>query len=57
MVDNLAGDGVEPKPAKIEASGDAKPTVNVKPFKVKIPFQANIGKIEEKPKHVPIGVV
>jgi hypothetical protein len=38
MVDNVAGDDVEPKPAKIEASGvgfdDVKPTVNVKPFKV-----------------------
>ena len=64
MVDNVAGDDVEPKPAKIEAfgdasgvgSGDVKPTVNVKPFKVKIPFQANIGKIEE-PKPIPIGVV
>jgi hypothetical protein len=61
MVDNVADDDVEPKPAKIEASdigsGDVKQTVNVKPFKVKIPFQANIGKIEEKPKPVPIGVV
>ena len=64
MVDNVAGDDIEPKPAKIEASGEAsgvgfgdvKPTVNVKPFKVKIPFQANIGKIEE-PKPIPIGVV
>jgi len=59
MVDNVAGDDVEPKPAKIEASevgsSDVKPTVNVKPFKVKIPFQANIGKIEE-PKSVSIGV-
>ena len=56
MVDNVAGDDVEPKPAKNEASGDVKPTVNVKPFKVKIPFQARIGKIEE-PKRVPISVV
>jgi len=60
MVDNGAGDDVEPKPTKKEASGDAsgdvKPTVNVKPFRVKIPFQARIGKIEE-PKPVPIGVV
>jgi len=56
MVDNVAGDDVEPKSVKIEASGDVKPTVNVKPFKVKILFQANIGKIEE-PKPVPIGVV
>jgi len=45
MVDNVAGDDVEPKPAKNEASGEAsgvgsddvKPTINVKPFKVKIP--------------------
>jgi len=56
MVDNVTGDDVEPKPAKIEASGDVKPTVNVKPFKIKIPFQVNIGKIEE-PKPVPISVV
>jgi len=49
MVDNMADDDVEPKPAKIEASGDVKQTVNEKPFKVKIPFQSNIGKIEEKP--------
>jgi len=52
----VTGDDVEPKPAKIEASGDVKPTVNVKPFKIKIPFQVNIGKIEE-PKPVPISVV
>ena len=39
-----------------EGSGDVKPTVNVKPFKVKIPFQARINNIEE-PKPVPIGVV
>ena len=39
-----------------EGSGDVKPTVNVKPFKVKIPFQARIDKIEE-PKPVPISVV
>jgi len=64
MVNNVTDVDVEPKPAKNEASGDAfgegsgdvKPTVNVKPFKVKIPFQARIGKIEE-PKPVPIGVV
>ena len=60
----MAGENVEPKLAKIEASDDAsgvgssdvKPTVNVKPFKVKIPFQANIVQIEEL-KPVPIGVV
>jgi len=56
MVENGAGDDVEPKPAKKEASSDVKPTVNVKPFQVKIPFQARIDKIEE-PKLVPIGVV
>ena len=48
MVENVADDGVEPKPAKIEASGvgvgsgDVKPTKDVV-FKVKIPFQAHIG--------------
>ncbi|AES90862.2 hypothetical protein MTR_4g100470 [Medicago truncatula] len=60
MVDNVTGDDVEPKSAKNEASsegsGDVKPTVNLKPFKVQIPIQARIGKIEE-PKSVPIGVV
>jgi len=57
-------DDVEPKPAKNEAfsdafgvgSSDVKPTVNVKPFKVKISFQVRISKIEE-PKPVPIRVV
>ena len=64
MVDNVADDDVEPKPAKIEVSGvgfvgfgDVKPSVNMKLFKVKISFQANICKIEEKLKSVPIGVV
>jgi len=56
IVENVADDGVEPKPAIIEASGEAsfdvKPTVNVK-FKVKIHFQAHI---EEKPKLVPTGI-
>jgi len=64
MVDNVAGDEVEPKPAKTEAFddgsgesfGDVKPTANVKPFKVKIPFQAHIDKSEE-PKLVPIGSI
>ncbi|AES60308.1 hypothetical protein MTR_1g043440 [Medicago truncatula] len=60
MVDNAADDDVEPKTAKNEASGegsgDVKPTVNLKSFKVQIPIQARIGKIEE-PKQVPIGVV
>ena len=55
MVKNVADDGVEPKPAKIEASDDVKPTVNVK-LKVKIPFQARIGHIEEKSKPVPTSV-
>jgi len=53
MIANVAGDDVEPKPAKNEAfgdasgegSGDVKPIVNVKPFKV------------QEPKLVPIGVV
>jgi len=43
--------------AKIEASvvgsDDVKPIIRVKPFKIKIPFQARIGKIEEQPKLVP----
>ena len=64
MVDNVVVDDVEPKPAKNEAfsdafgvgSSDVKPTVNVKPFKVKISFQVRISKIEE-PKPVPIRVV
>jgi hypothetical protein len=68
MVENMVDDGVEPKPAKIEASDEAsgvgvgsgvasdvvKPNVNVK-LKVKIPFQAHIGHIEEKHKQVPTG--
>ncbi|AES88631.1 transmembrane protein, putative [Medicago truncatula] len=55
VVENVADEGVEPKPAKIEASdeassvdvgsgvasGDVKLTVDVK-FKVKIPFQEQI---------------
>ena len=52
MVENVVDDCVEPKPAIIEASGEAsvdvKPTVNVK-FKFKIPLKAHI---EEKPKSV-----
>jgi len=59
MVDNVADDDVEPKPGKIEASGvgsgDVIPTIHVKLFKVKIPFQTHIGKIKEKPKPVPTG--
>ena len=58
MVENVADDGVEPKLVKIEASGVAsgsvKPNVDVK-FKVKIPFQAHIGHIEENPKPVSTG--
>jgi len=49
MVENVADDGVESKPAITEAFGDVKPTVNMK-LKVKILFQAHI---EEKPKSVP----
>ena len=62
MVENVTDDDVEPKPAKIEASGvgvdsgvasgDVKPSLYVK-FNVKISFQAHI---EEKPKSVPTGV-
>jgi len=60
MVENVADDGVEPKPAKIEASGvgvgsgDVKPTKDVV-FKVKIPFQAHIVHNQAKPKPVPTG--
>jgi len=52
MVENVANDDVELKPAIIEASGDVKPTVYVK-LKVKISFQAQI---EEKHKLVPTDV-
>jgi len=56
MGENVAGDDDEPKPGKIKASdeafgvgsGDVKPTVLMKPVKVKILFQAHIGKIERK---------
>ena len=60
MVDNVADDDVELKPAKNEGSGegsgDVKQTVNLKPFKVQIPMQTRIDKIVE-PKPVPIGVI
>jgi len=55
MVENVAADVVESKPAKIEAFGDVKPTVNVN-LKVKIPFQVHIGHIEEKSTPVLTGV-
>ena len=71
MVENVAEDGVEPKPGKNKASGEAsgvvKPTNDVK-FKVKIPFQVEAhilhnqakpvptGNFEEKPKPVPTGI-
>jgi len=58
MVEIVADDGVEPKPAKIEASSvasdDVKPTKDVK-FKVKIHFQAHIVHNQTKPKPVPTG--
>jgi len=68
MVINVADNGVEPKPAKIEASDEAssigvgsgvasndfKPTKDVK-FKVKIRFQAHIDHNQVKPKSVPTG--
>ena len=60
MVDKVADDDVEPKPAKKEGSGegsgDVKPSFNFKPFKVQIPIQARIGKIQE-PNPVPTGVI
>ena len=49
MVENVADDGVEPKPARIEAFDDDKSIANVK-LKVKSPFQTHI---EEKPKLIP----
>ena len=66
MVENVTEDGVEPKPGKNKASGEAssigvgsgvafgdvKPTNDVK-FKVKIPFQAHIVHNQAKP--VPTG--
>jgi len=62
MVENVAEDGVEPKPAKTKASdvgvgsgvasGDVKRTKDVK-FKVKIPLQAHIVHNQAKP--VPTG--
>ena len=61
VVENVAEDGVEPKPGKNKASGvgvgsgvasdHVKPTNDVK-FKVKIPFQAHI--IHNQAKLVPI---
>jgi len=68
MVENVAEDDVEPKPANLKASGkafgvgvgssvasgDVKPTKDVK-FKVKIPFKAHIGHNQVKPKPVPTG--
>jgi hypothetical protein len=67
MVENVAEDGVEPKPGKNKASGVGKPTNDVK-FKVKIPLQVEAhilhnqakpvptGNFEEKPKPVPTSV-
>jgi len=52
MVENVADDGVKPKPAKIEASGVGVASCNVKPngdikFKDKILFQDHIGHNQE----------
>ncbi|KEH33551.1 hypothetical protein MTR_3g045850 [Medicago truncatula] len=67
MVENVAEDGVEPKPGKNKGSGEGKPANDVN-FKVKIPFQVEAhivhnqakpvptGNFEEKPKPVPSGV-
>ena len=52
MIENVTDDGVQSKPTIIEASGDVKPTVNVK-LKVNIPFQTHI---KEKSKLVPTSV-
>jgi hypothetical protein len=39
MVENMADDDDEPKPAIIEASGDVKPTIN--PFKLTLKKNLN----------------
>jgi hypothetical protein len=43
MVENVTDDGIEPKSATIEASGDVKSTANVK-LKVKIHFKLTLKK-------------
>ena len=54
MVDNVADDDVEPKPAKNEASGDVKPTVNVKPSKVKIHFKLKMVKLKNLHRYLSV---
>jgi len=62
MIENVTGDGVEPKPGKNKASGEAsgvgsgegKPTNDVK-FKVKIPFQVEAHIVNNQAKPVPTG--
>jgi len=46
MVDNGAGDDVEPKPVKKEASGDVKPIVNVNYFESKFHFKLALVKLK-----------
>ena len=54
MVDNVADDDVEPKPVKNEASGDVKPTVNVKPSKVKIHFKLKMVKLKNLHRYLSV---
>jgi len=54
MVENVAEDGVEPKPGKNKASGECKPTNDVK-FKVKIPFHVEAHIVNNQAKSVPTG--
>jgi len=54
MVENMAEDGVEPKLGKNKASGEGKPTNDVK-FKVKIPFQVEAHIVNNQSKLVPTG--
>ena len=60
MVENVAEDGVEPKPGKNKASGvgvgsgEGKPTNDVK-FKVKISFQVEAHIVNNQAKSVPTG--
>ena len=54
MIENVAKDGVEPKPGKNKVSGEGKPTNDVK-FKVKIPFQVEARIVNNQAKPVPTG--
>ena len=54
LVENVAEDGVEPKPGKNKAFGECKPTNDVK-FKVKVPFQVEAHIVNNQAKPVPTG--